>query len=51
MIGQTLQVEVACASLEVEVQQLKLYEQQLRTSLGANNGEQADENENNQIED
>jgi pre-mRNA-splicing factor SPF27 len=46
MIGQTLQVEVACASLEVEVQQLKLYEQQLRASLDMNNNEQA-ESENN----
>ncbi|CAB4486346.1 breast carcinoma amplified sequence 2 [Rhizophagus irregularis] len=51
MIGQTLQVEVACASLEVEVQQLKLYEKQLRASLGANNGEQVSENENDQKED
>jgi hypothetical protein len=51
MIGQTLQVEVACASLEVEVQQLKLYENQLRASLGVNNGEQVAENENDQIED
>ena len=51
MIGQTLQVEVACASLEVEVQQLKLYEQQLRTSLSVNNGEQAAENENDKTED
>ncbi|CAG8493886.1 8325_t:CDS:2, partial [Scutellospora calospora] len=29
LIGQTLQLEVACASLESEIQQLKLYEQQL----------------------
>ncbi|CAG8521386.1 11218_t:CDS:2 [Acaulospora morrowiae] len=33
MIGQTLQVEVACASLESEVQQLKQYEQQLIARL------------------
>ncbi|CAG8528200.1 5366_t:CDS:2 [Diversispora eburnea] len=31
MIGKTLQVEVACASLETEIQQLKQYEQQLIT--------------------
>ncbi|CAG8779068.1 43411_t:CDS:2, partial [Gigaspora margarita] len=29
LIGQTLQLEVACASLETEIQQLKQYEQQL----------------------
>ncbi|RHZ53187.1 hypothetical protein Glove_449g7 [Diversispora epigaea] len=31
IIGKTLQVEVACASLETEIQQLKQYEQQLIT--------------------
>ncbi|CAI2175617.1 14584_t:CDS:2 [Funneliformis geosporum] len=51
MIGQTLQVEVACASLEVEVQQLKSYEQQLKTSLEMSNEEQATEDENNKTED
>ncbi|RIB02703.1 breast carcinoma amplified sequence 2-domain-containing protein [Gigaspora rosea] len=29
LIGQTLQLEMACASLETEIQQLKQYEQQL----------------------
>ncbi len=46
MIGKTLQVEVACASLEVEVQQLKSYEQQLKASLDISNEEPATENEN-----
>lgn len=50
MIGQTLQVEVACASLEVEVEQLKLYEKQLRASLGVKNEKQVAENENDQVE-
>ncbi|GBB88106.1 hypothetical protein RclHR1_14620006 [Rhizophagus clarus] len=51
MIGQTLQVEVACASLEVEVEQLKLYENQLRASLDANNEKQVSEDENHQEDD
>ncbi|CAG8537544.1 3836_t:CDS:2, partial [Racocetra fulgida] len=35
LIGQTLQLEVACASLENEIQQLKQYEQQLIAKSGS----------------
>ena len=54
LIGHTIQVEVACATLSKELEQLNVYEEQLKNELGMSNleirGEDIDDDGNNKEE-
>jgi len=54
LIGHTIQVEVACATLAKELEQLNLYEEQLKNELGMSNleirGEDIDNDNNKEAE-